>query len=324
MKPKHLLTYFIALALVSFSIMIIEVSPIMAKPTPQTARNRSTIKDSSATPQPQETVDNTNIVVTPSPVGEVKIPPKPSNDFPLLPWIFGSLSVLLHFLEIAGMGWAYLKIGQLSEKVIDSKGQIKNLTGKINAYEQKQKSQGDQLKVIGSDAASTRNLASRLNEIELAAQQKSHEVSYSNSSYSNQPIAQPVKSSITTSSAYLFLNTYQIGPENFKNQYMPKIVSEDAENVQERRSGSQQDIILSEDRQGKYWLFNEGSQIYLVPNPKLKVNSINIQIAESIFDCESYTPGCQHISVVSPAIVSYYLGSNERWKLERKGVLGFT
>ncbi len=322
MKTKYLLTYFITLVLTVSSILIVEMSPIMAKPAPQTIKDKT--RESPVTSQPKDEVDNINPIVTPSPVSKVKTDSKPSNDFSLPSRILGSLSALLHLLEIAGMVWAYLKISQLSEKSLDSRGQIKNLTGRINAYEQKQKSQGDQLKLIGSDAVNTRNLASRLNEVELATKQKKQDVSYAISSYESPPSIPSVKSSMAASSTYPFLSIYYVNPENFKNQYAPKTVSEDAESVQNRRSGGQQDLFLSEERQGNYWLFNEGTQTYVIPNPKLKVNSMNIKIAASLFDCESYAPGCQSINIIRPAIVSFHSGVNECWKLERKGILEFT
>jgi hypothetical protein len=256
-----------------------------------------------------------------------------------LPLIIGSLSGLLHLLEISGLVWAYLKIQQLSEKSRDSRSQIKSLTERLGASEQKQKIQGDQLKTIGSEAASTRNLTSRMNAIEKATQRNNTDIPYvsqinikkeestDNSSYlipKFQGIDVGEPDSRGSHNPYPFLDTYRRSPDNFKNQYAPKIVHEDADNLQKRWSGDHKEIILGEERQGNYWLFNEGRSIYLIPSPKLKVNDMNMRTAGGLFDCNNYTPGYQSMIVVRPAVVSSQKGTNELWKLEQKGILEFS
>jgi hypothetical protein len=291
MKTKHLFTFCILLFLTSSGVLI----------TPQETKN-----DAAASP-----VSNAVQGVSKT----------DGNDSSLMPWIVGGVSGLLHLLEIAGLVWGYLKVNQLSEKNRDSRSQIKNLTDKLSTFEQKQKSQGEQLKTIGSEIANTRNLASRMNAIEQASQRKSSDIGYADSA--NLPSPGVAKAAVAPS-LYPFLDTYRQSSDNFKNQYSPKIVSEDADNLQKRRAGDYQEIILAEDRQGNYWLFNDGSTTYLIPSPKLKINDLNIRTAGGLFTCENYTPGYQHVNIVRPAIVSAQTGMGERWKLEQKGVLEFT
>jgi hypothetical protein len=349
MKTKHLFTFYVLLALTSSGLLLAEVSSIAQ--SNNSKPNNTVTKDSSkslnkpekespgAAPRTIEPsgVDTdkakTNSETTPK---DTKSDPISSgnavkganktdgDDASLLHLILGSLSGLLHLLEIAGLVWAYLKIQQLTEKNRDSRSQIKSLTDRLSALEQKQKAQGDQLKLIGSEAANTRNLTSRMNAIEQASSQQrySGDVVYANQGF-NLPSPEAAKAA-PTPSEYPFLETYRQSSDNFKNKYAPKIVSEDADNLQKRRAGDYQEIILGEDRQGNYWLFNDGSTTYLIPSPKLKINDLNIRTAGGLFTCENYTPGYQHVTIVRPAIVSAQLGGNERWKLEQKGILEFT
>jgi hypothetical protein len=327
MKTKHLFTLCVLLSLTSSGLLLTEVSSI-AQVTQTGARtsDKKTTEPKAGeknTPSPAiNTPDSSTPSVTPTVSNAVKGVSKTDGDNASpLPLILGSLSGLFHLLEIAGLVWAYLKIQQLTEKSRDSRSQIKSLTDRLGASEQKQKAQGDQLKSISSESANSRNLTSRISAIEKAAQRKSNDIGYAEPAY-NLP-SPGLEKAVAIPSPYPFLDTYRRSSDNFKNQYSPKIVSEDADNLQKRWSGDHQEIILGEDRSGNYWLFNEGSAIYLIPSPKLKVNDMNMRTAGSLFDCNNYTPGYQSMIVVRPAIVSSQLGANERWKLEQKGILEF-
>ena len=328
MKTKHLFTFCVLLALTSFGVLLTEVSSAIGDPKKGSWSTSSTGKtlDQEKKPQPSETPSISNTTDSPAPsviptTSEVK-GVTASSDNSSLPLILGSLSGLLHLLEIAGLVWAYLKINQLSEKSRDSRSQIKSLTDRLNNAEKNQKSQGDQLKMIGSEAANTRNLSSRMNAIEQATQKKSNDFGYADPGYN---LPSPVAAKVAAApSLYPFLDTYRQSVDNFKNRYSPKVVSEDADNLQKRRAGDYQEIILGEDRQGNYWLFNDGSTTYLIPSPKLKVNDLNIRTAGGLFTCENYTPGYQHVTIVRPAIVSVQTSTGEHWKLEQKGILEFT
>jgi hypothetical protein len=332
MKTKHLFTLCVLLSLTSSGLLLTEVSSIAQgtqdgarTPDKKTSEPKTSEKSTQSPeiPSTNNTPDS-SASVKPSASTEVRGAKASSDDSSPLPLILGGLSGILHLLEIAGLVWAYLKIQQLTEKNRDSRSQIKSLTDRLSASEQKQKIQGDQLKSISSEAANVRNLTSRMNAIEQASAQQRHigDAGYASPGY-NLPSPETAKAA-PTPSEYPFLDTYRQNSDNFKNKYAPKVVSEDADNLQKRRSGDYQEIILGEDRQGNYWLFNDGNTTYLIPSPKLKVNDLNIRTAGGLFTCENYTPGYQHINIVRPAIVSAQLGGNERWKLEQKGVLEFT
>ncbi len=336
MKTKHLFTLCVFLALTSSEVLLAEVSSIaegtseviaqngLRTPDKKTTELKAVEKTTppSETPAISSTPDAAPSVI-PAVSSAVKGVSKTDGDNASpFPWILGGLSGLIHLLEIAGLVWAYLKIQQLTEKNRDSRSQIKSLTDRLSASEQQQKMQADQLKLIGSETAKTRNLTSRMNAIEQASQRKSNDIGYAEPA-DNLPSFGLEKAAVAPS-AYPFLDTYRRSTDSFKNQYSPKIVSEDANNLQKRWSGDHQEIILGEDRSGNYWLFNENSAIYLIPSPKLKVNDMNMRTAGSLFDCNNYTPGYQTMTIIRPAIVSSQLGANERWKLEQKGILEFT
>jgi hypothetical protein len=337
MKTKHLFTFFVLLSLTSSGMLLTEVSSIaegaseaIAQSVPsgtKTPDKKTTeLKDSEKSTQSPEipsasSSSDSSASAKPSTSTEVRGAKTSSDDSSPLPLILSGLSGLLHLLEIAGLVWAYLKIQQLTEKSRDSRSQIKSLTERLSASEQKQKAQGDQLKTIGSEAVNARNLTSRMNAIEQATQRKSNDIGNADPAYT---LPSPGAAKAAAPSLYPFLDTYRQSLDNFKHQYNPKIVSEDADNLQKRRAGDYQEIILGEDRQGNYWLFNDGSTTYLVPSPKLKINDLNIRTAGGLFTCENYTPGYQHVNVVRPAIVSAQTGMGERWKLEQKGILEFS
>jgi hypothetical protein len=328
MKTKHLFTFFVLLSLTGSGVLLTEVSSIAQNGVRTSDKKNTEPKAAEKTTPPSETPATSNVPdiavpsVTPAASSAVKGVSKTDGSDSLISLILSSLSGLLHLLEIAGLVWAYLKIQQLTEKNRDSRSQIKSLTERLSASEQKQKAQGDQLKLIGSEAVNARNLTSRMNAIEQASQRKSNDIGYAEPAY-NLP-SPGLEKAAAAPSAYPFLDTYRRSTDNFKNQYSPKIVSEDADNLQKRWSGDHQEIILGEDRSGNYWLFNEDSTIYLIPSPKLKVNDMNMRTAGSLFDCNNYTPGYQSMTIIRPAIVSSQLGANERWKLEQKGILEFT
>jgi hypothetical protein len=328
MKTNHLIISCVLLSLTGSGMLLNEMSAIAKSPSPSLSSagkdpKLKTTPSSDATPVPPLTPITDPSPSTTSPVAEVNTGSNASGTISPLSIIAG----LLHLLEIAGIVWGYITIAKLKDK---NRGQINSLAERLTVSEQKQKTQSEklktqesQLKNIGSEASNTRNLTSRMNAIEQqAAQEKYSDVGYASSSY-NQPSPSVTKAA-SAPSPYPFLDVYRQSPDNFKNQYAPKAVSEDADNLQKRWSGDQQEIILGVERQGNYWLFNEGSAIYLIPSPKLKVNDKNMRTVGSLFDCNNYIPGSQNMTVVRPAIVSSQPGANERWKLEQKGVLEFS
>jgi cell division protein FtsB len=126
-------------------------------------------------------------------------------------------------------------------------------------------------------------------------------------------------------SNYQFLDSYNRNPDSFAQQYALTVVSEDANNINERRSGDSTDIILSESRNGNYWLVKEGDITYLIPRPKVKIQEHNIRTVRGLFDCSTFEPDYHSFTVQQPAIVSVQsMADGLKWKVEQKGELKFT
>lgn len=242
-----------------------------------------------------------------------------------LPWIWA----LLHVVEIATLFVLLSRLKDLKQK---SKDKANKLSEKITALESSLDEQKISIRGLDTSLTTVKKSTSRMIDQKfLELQDRNNPNPPSMDDGKPQPsfaqaasLAQfPNRDALSTE--YSFLEVYRQSPDTFKNQYSPNTVSEDSENIQKRWAGEQQEIILGEDRQGNYWLIQENSTIYLVPSPKLKVNDMNMRTAGGLFDCENYTPGYRTMTVTKPAIVSSHFSmSNQRWKLEQKGVLEFT
>ncbi len=237
------------------------------------------------------------------------------KNYTLWLWI---ASGLLHLLEIASIILAFLYLSKLNNKNIKNSKDLKSLQQKLKTYEE------NQFKSLSSVAEKTYSPT----PVSDPPQQPLMQQSYGVSSYSNlsneQPEFESERVNPVAKPLYPCLDKYRQSIESFKNQYSPYVVSEEVESFQKRWGGNQQEIILGEDRQGNYWIFNEGSSIYLVPSPKLKVNDMNIRTARGLFELSSYRYDYGSMNIIKPAIVSVLPGANQRWKLERQGVLEFT
>jgi hypothetical protein len=233
------------------------------------------------------------------------------------------ISALLHGVELLSLVtfMVLLKDAHKTNRERDQK-----LSEKIAALEARLQEQKTDMHNLDSDLSTMRKSAARIQEIDqkLSAQQarSSLDPSSSAAGFPQPGLAQTTSVAL---SAYPFLDLYRQSPDAFKHQYSPNTVSEDSENIQKRWAGEQQEIILGEDRQGNYWLLQEGNTTYLIPSSKLKVNDMNMRTAGGLFECENYNPGYRTMSVKKPAIVSaQFVMGNQRWKLEQKGVLEFT
>jgi hypothetical protein len=317
MKTKHLFTFSVLLALAGSSVLLTEMSSIANPNAPVTPRSLNSDSDKQK-PLPPANPSSSSPAAIASPSTTPALSGASTSSNPSLPSIIAGV---LHLLEIAGIGWAYFRIFKLAEK---NREEIGSLKKELRTAEKKQQTQEDNLKKIASNTVDAKKLTARMSAIEQVAQQRSSETIYTTSSIDNQRFSpEPIKVAATTPSQYPFLDVYRRNPDNFKNQYAPEIVSEDPENLNKRRAGDNQEMILSKDRQGNYWLFNDGSTTYLIPSPKLKVNDLNMGTAGGLFTCENYTSGYQSMTVVRPAIVSSQPGVTGRWKLEQKGILEF-
>jgi len=108
---------------------------------------------------------------------------------------------------------------------------------------------------------------------------------------------------------------------------IPRLLSQKAIKVsinQEHISTAKENILLTESRNGNYWIIGrEDGTYWLLPKSKLKINPYNINTVQSLFECQSYQQGeSQEFILQKPARVSI-LPNGQEWKLEEKGVLDF-
>jgi hypothetical protein len=243
----------------------------------------------------------------------------------VLPWIWA----LLHVAEIATLFILLSKLKDLKQKSADK---ASKLSEKITALESSLDEQKTSIRGLDTSLTTIKKSTSRMIDQKFLEQQARNNPNPPNVDYGKPQPSFAQAASLARFpngdaplTEYPFLEIYRQSPDTFKNQYSPNTVSEESENIQKRWAGEQQEIILAEDRQGNYWLIQENSTIYLIPSPKLKVNDMNMRTAGGLFDCENYTPGYRTMTVTKPAIVSAHVSmSNQRWKLEQKGVLEFT
>jgi hypothetical protein len=107
---------------------------------------------------------------------------------------------------------------------------------------------------------------------------------------------------------------------------IPRLLSQKAIKVsinQEHISTAKENILLTEIRNGNYWIIGrEDGTYWLLPKSKLKINPYNINTIQSLFECQSYQQENPEFILQKPARVSI-LPNGQEWKLEEKGVLDF-
>lgn len=324
---QHLLIYpTVLLTCLSLSVgTVIQATPTHAQSatTPQSGttgrnRNRSASSSPSSTESPTTSTSPskspTDAAATEKPAPTPLPAQKDSASFAtFLPWISG----FLHILEFAGLGGLLYLLNRAKN---DSAVRERKLLGKIANLDKSFKEQDISVRNLDSNLSAVKKQAA---QIQVSQQQQARDLP-SPQSYG---VAQPAAGSADpiARSEYPFLDLYKQSPESFKSQYSPTVVSESEENLQKRWGGDQSEIILGADRRGNYWLFSEGSKIYLIPNPKLNIIDANMRTVGSIFNCINYSPNYRSFSIVKPAIVSLHMSATEQqWKLETKGSLEFS
>jgi hypothetical protein len=235
---------------------------------------------------------------------------------------FPIVSVVLHILEIVGIGGLFWLMTK-HKKSADSK--VKTLAKELKAANEKLKDQDLQIKRNEQDLAATNKKIDNIKAAPVtAAYMPSKAQPYPQFDETPMPTPQVAAPQIPKSN-YKFLDDYNRNQESFAQQYFPTVVSEDADNINERRAGDSNDVILGENNRGNYWLVKEGSKIYLIPKPKMKIQEHNIRTVRELFDCATFDPDYQSFSVAEPALVSVYpAASGLKWRVDRKGELKFT
>jgi hypothetical protein len=234
-----------------------------------------------------------------------------------IPWWL----LLLNGLEIAGIGGLFWLMNQ-HKKSADAK--TKTLAKELKAALEKLHEQGIKVDRANQDLVQANKRIDNIKPAPITqAYVPSNTQPYPQFDQAQAAVPSPAKPPVAKSN-YNFLDEYNRHQESFAQQYFPTVVSEDADNINERRSGDSNDVILGENSRGNYWLVSENNKIYLVPKPKIKIQEHNIRTVRELFDCTTFDPDYQSFSVVEPALVSVYASaSGLKWRVDRKGELKF-
>lgn len=93
--------------------------------------------------------------------------------------------------------------------------------------------------------------------------------------------------------------------------------------TEESMSQHSQSATLETTRRGNYWIINAGELNYLIPRPKLRINSHNYKFLDKLFDCCGYQLGeYNEILLLKSAKVSV-ISIGQKWELVERGVLYF-
>jgi ribosomal protein L37E len=121
-----------------------------------------------------------------------------------------------------------------------------------------------------------------------------------------------------------WVKSYNQDPESL-SQYATE-VSVTEENINQRRLGTNQPVILENSRRGKgnYWILpKSNTEFYLVPKAYLKINQYNIATVQTLFECIKEQEGNYNSKFIllQPATVSPV--EQEKWQLIKLGILKF-
>jgi hypothetical protein len=119
-----------------------------------------------------------------------------------------------------------------------------------------------------------------------------------------------------------YLTDYNNRQKNFTDTYGSLVIDRDPENYNLSRAGQTEEVILTEESRGNYWLFPHDSLTYVVPSQKLKIREDKLNEVKDLFDCENYQGfNYNKYILIKPALVSKK--GNGIWQLKEKGKLQF-
>jgi hypothetical protein len=119
-----------------------------------------------------------------------------------------------------------------------------------------------------------------------------------------------------------YLTDYNNRQKNFADTYRSLVIDRDPENYNLSRAGQTEEVILTEESRGNYWLFSYDGLTYVVPSQKLKIREDKLNEVKDLFDCENYQGfNYDNYTLIKPALVSKK--ANGIWRLKEKGKLQF-
>jgi hypothetical protein len=280
----------------------------------------------SESPTPSTSVDSPNSTENPAQV-------KDSKDIPLLIWIvMGSLglwSAILSFTTFRTIKWCGEKVAKSDQKIKElesrnlaldqrinrRKAAIEELKGQLTSYKKT-------LEVIQLQSQS----GTKIDPASYEAKQKS-----STYEYNQQPLSNPNYAASTPNYAQSAPSAKEAWDDIVQNfngapqvleSYIVESVAETEESVNNRRGNSKASVLLKAASNYSYWIFTGDDRSYwLTPKADLKINPVNFDTFQALFESQDYQPGCK-VHLVKPAKVAQNSLSGA-WELLEKGQVQF-
>jgi hypothetical protein len=141
---------------------------------------------------------------------------------------------------------------------------------------------------------------------------------------------EPVRADLSSKTSDLtfaqqeIISDYYHQPREFANKYKTKIANITKDSINSNRGSEDKIVVLEETSRGNYWIFNLGTDTYLVPVQDKYINQHSYTTTSTIFEGHNYTPDYEKIQLVKPAIVSIDPNTNpQTWRLQEQGELVF-
>jgi hypothetical protein len=254
------------------------------------------------------------------------------NDIPLLLWIIlgglGLWSAILSFTTFRTIKWCGEKVAKNDQKIKDLESKnlvldqrisrrtaaIEELKGQLMSYKKT-------LEVIQLQSQP----GTKINPASYEAQRQP-----SNDGY-NQPLSNPgyaagvshyaQSTPVAKADWDSIVQNFNSTPQLLESQIVES-VSETEESVNNRRGNSKASVLLKSASNYSYWIFTGGDRSYwLTPKADLKINPVNFDTFQALFESQDYQPGCK-VYLVKPAKVAQNSLSGS-WELLEKGQVQF-
>jgi hypothetical protein len=280
----------------------------------------------SESPTPSTSVDSRNSTENPVQV-------KDSNDIPLLFWIvMGSLglwSAILSFTTFRTIKWCGEKVARHDQKIKDLESKNLALDQRIN----RRKAAIDELKGQLTSYKKTLEVIQLQSQPGTKINPASYETKRQSSTYgyNQQPLSNPNYAASAPNygqSAPVAKEAWDSIVQNFNSSpqvlesYIVESVAETEESVNNRRGNSKASVLLKSASNYSYWIFMGDDRSYwLTPKADLKINPVNFDTFQALFESQDYQPGCK-VHLVKPAKVAQNSHSGA-WELLEKGEVQF-
>ncbi len=254
------------------------------------------------------------------------------NDIPPLLWIIlsslGLWSAILSFTTFRTIKWCGEKVAKNDRKIKDLES--KNLAldqriGRRTAVIEELKGQLMSYKKTLEVVQLQSQPGTKINPASYEAKQQPSNYGY-NQSLSNPDYAASVpnyaQSSPTAKTDWdSIVQNFNSTPQLLESQIVESI-SETEESVNNRRGNSKASVFLKSASNYSYWIFAGDDRSYwLTPKADLKINPVNFDTFQALFESQDYQPGCK-VYLVKPAKVAQNSLSGS-WELLEKGQVQF-